>query len=131
MTIEHDDQTTGPDPAEHVHAFVAAFNAADLTAIERGYEDGAVLVPSPGHPVTGQVRSAATQHLLGFGLPIDARLRHSYVVGDLALIIVDWSIKGTTADGIEVDLDGTSSDVLRRDDDGRWRCAIDNPFGTA
>jgi hypothetical protein len=53
---------------------------------------------------------AANQHLLTLGLPIDARPRHVYVAENIALLIVDWSIQGTTPDGTNV---------------------IDNPFGTA
>ncbi|MDI5982101.1 YybH family protein, partial [Amycolatopsis magusensis] len=85
----------------------------------------------PGLPLTGDDRRNATGHLLGWGLPIEASTRHAYVSGDLALLIVDWSIRGTAADGTRVDLSGAATDVLRRGGDGRWRYAIDNPFGTA
>jgi ketosteroid isomerase-like protein len=52
-------------------------------------------------------------------------------VDDLALLVVAWSIRGTTRDGREVNLMGTASDVVRRGADGKWRYVIDNPFGTA
>ncbi|MEW1847922.1 nuclear transport factor 2 family protein, partial [Nonomuraea angiospora] len=111
--------------------FVAAMNAGDPQAIDHVYEDGAVLVPVPGHPVTGPARLAANQHLQSFGLPIEARPRHSYVAGDIALLIVDWSMRGTARDGTEIDMSGTATDVVRRGPDGRWRYVIDNPHGTA
>ena len=38
-------------------------------------------------------------------------------------------IRGTGADGRSVDLSGTGTDVVRRDADGLWRYAVDNPFG--
>jgi hypothetical protein len=47
-----------------------------------------VLIPRPGFPVTGPERSAANAYLLDRGLPMDARLRHVYVAGDIALLIV-------------------------------------------
>lgn len=136
MTTNHDksDGTSGAvpteDPALHSAAFAAAFNSGDSAALDRSYEDLGVLVPRPGHPVTGAERSAANAYLLGLGLPIDARTRHTYIAGDIALLIVDWSIRGTAPDGTEVDLAGTSSDVARRGPDGHWRYVIDNPFGT-
>ncbi|BCJ57119.1 hypothetical protein Jiend_05410 [Micromonospora endophytica] len=46
------------------------------------------------------------------------------------LLIVDWAITGTTADGAPVDLRGTATDVARKGADGFWRYAIDNPWGT-
>ncbi|MGC7094820.1 YybH family protein [Amycolatopsis lurida] len=118
-------------PHNHHARYSAAFNAADPAALDSLYEDTAVLVPRPGLPLTGQDREAAGRHLLSWGLPIQAKTRHTYVAGDLALLIVDWSIRGTATDGTEVDLTGAASDVLRRGADGRWRYAIDNPFGTA
>jgi ketosteroid isomerase-like protein len=54
-----------------------------------------------------------------------------YVAGDIALLIVDWSMRGTARDGSAVDMGGTATDVVRRGADGRWRYVIDNPHGTA
>lgn len=123
MTAAHD------DPTHPCSVFLAAFNAADADALEQAYEPTGVLVPRPGYPVTGPARSAANAHLLGFGLPMQARPRHVYVADDIALLIVDWSVRGTTADGRQVDLSGTATDVARRGADGVWRYVIDNPAG--
>ncbi|MEV6040903.1 nuclear transport factor 2 family protein [Nonomuraea sp. NPDC052116] len=111
--------------------FVAAMNSADPQALDHVYEDDAVLVPVPGHPVTGPARLAANRHLQSFGLPIEARPKHVYVSGDIALLIVDWSMRGTARDGTKIDMSGTATDVVRRGPDGQWRYVIDNPHGTA
>ncbi|MEU6786258.1 nuclear transport factor 2 family protein [Nonomuraea angiospora] len=111
--------------------FVAAMNSGDPQALDHVYEDDAVLVPVPGHPVTGPGRLAANRHLQSFGLPIEARPKHVYVSGDIALLIVDWSMRGTAPDGTEIDMSGTATDVVRRGPDGQWRYVIDNPHGTA
>ncbi|GAA3693739.1 hypothetical protein GCM10022224_069010 [Nonomuraea antimicrobica] len=91
------------DPDSAAALFVAAMNTGDPRALDHAYEDAAVLVPVPGHPVTGQARLAANRHLQSFGLPIEARPRHAYVAGDIALLIVDWSTRGT-----EIDMSGTA-----------------------
>ncbi len=119
------------DPAQHHAVFMAAFNTGDVRAVEQVYDDLGVLVPRPGCPVTGPDRIAATQHLLGLGLPIDARPRHVYVADDIALLIIDWSIRGSARDGTDIHIEGTAADVARRHQDGFWRYIIDNPFGTA
>jgi ketosteroid isomerase-like protein len=126
MTIVHDIIR----PEQLLAAFLAAFNAADSRAIERIYEDGAVLAPRPGQPVTGPGLLAAHEHLLRLGLPMRAQVRHTYIAGDIALLIVDWSIEGK-ADSRDVHFAGTATDVARRGADGRWRYVIDNPFGTS
>jgi ketosteroid isomerase-like protein len=107
-----------------IDAFVAAFNRGDAEALDHIYDEHGVLVPAPGQPMTGDQRRAATAHLLGFGKPMRAKVRHIYEAGDTALVIVDWAIDG-------LDMTGTATDVLRRDINGQWRYVIDNPFGTA
>lgn len=131
MTPDHDVPALPAELVQHVHDYVSAFNSGDAAAIGRAYDADAVLVPHPGYAVTGPRRDAATAHLQGFGLPIDATLRHAYVAGDVALLIVDWSISGIANDGTPIDMSGTATDVVRRDASRAWRYVVDNPFGTA
>ncbi|MEU4623656.1 nuclear transport factor 2 family protein [Actinoplanes sp. NPDC023801] len=119
------------DPGAHVAAYCAAFASGSSALVDRFYEPGAVLVPQPGTPLSGvSERAAAYDHLLGFGVPMKAGTRHLYVAGDIALSIVDWSMRGTARQGFPLDLHGVAADVLRRGADGRWRYLINNPFGT-
>jgi ketosteroid isomerase-like protein len=138
MTDSHAPQLP-TEPGDQVAAYLATFAAgvtddspsgsADL--LDRHYEPGAILVPKPGEPLTGPAqRIAAHAQLLGFGVPMRATTRHVYVAGDIALLVVDWSIRGTARQGFPLDLSGTAADVVRRDADGHWRYVIDNPFGT-
>ncbi|QKW05702.1 DUF4440 domain-containing protein [Streptomyces sp. NA04227] len=116
--------------AQHPAVFAAAFNSGDIRAVLGVYEPGAVFVPRPGHPVKGRELATRTEEFLALGLPIALRPRHIYETGDLALLVVDWTIEGTGADGVPVHLEGTATDVARRGVDGLWRYVIDNPFGT-
>ncbi|MBP2329984.1 ketosteroid isomerase-like protein [Kibdelosporangium banguiense] len=109
---------------DEIETFVAAFNRGDADALDKLYDEHSVLVPAPGRPLTGDQRRAATAHLLGFGAPMKAEIRHIYQACDIALVIVDWSIEG-------VGMTGTATDVLRRGPDGEWHYVVDNPFGTA
>ena len=49
---------------------------------------------------------------------------------DVALSAVQWSLKGSGPDGSPVEVRGTATDVLRKQADGTWLFAIDNPWGT-
>ncbi|MCP2196896.1 Ketosteroid isomerase homolog [Lentzea flava] len=109
-------------PVSVAHAFAAAFNAKDAHAVDDVYEPGGLFVPEPGTTVTGAARRQANQRFLATGLPIELTPRHVYEHDGIALLIVDWTIGGTT---------GTATDVARKGADGRWRYVIDNPFGTA
>ncbi|GAA4946606.1 YybH family protein [Actinoplanes utahensis] len=119
------------EAARHPAAFAAAFNSGDPAAVEAMYEESAVLVPAPGDPVTGRERAVANERFLALGLPITVRPRHVYTAGDIALLIVDWTIDGPGPDGTAVHISGTATDVARRGADGAWRYVIDNPFGVA
>lgn len=56
--------------------------------------------------------------------------KHTFVTAsDLALSTVKWTLKGTSPDGQPVQMEGTSSDILRKQADGRWLFMIDNPWG--
>ncbi|MCK2215148.1 DUF4440 domain-containing protein [Actinomadura sp. ATCC 31491] len=118
-------------PQDVPAVFAERFNSGDLAALAEVYEEGAVFVPEPGRPLAGAEARAANAAFVALGLPIEVRPRHVYVSGDLALLVVDWVIDGTGADGERVRLEGTATDVARHGPDGHWRYAIDNPFGTA
>ncbi|MEN9418104.1 MAG: hypothetical protein RI988_1724 [Pseudomonadota bacterium] len=121
----------GADSPEGVaQAFARAFNARDLDALLALYPQGSVFVPAPGQPLTSHdAMRQALQGFLAIGLPITLTVRHAYASGDTALLVVDWALRGTGADGRRVDLVGTGTDIVRRDPAGRWHYAVDNPFG--
>ncbi|MFN5156008.1 MAG: YybH family protein [Betaproteobacteria bacterium] len=117
---------------EVAQAFASAFNARDLEALMALYPAGSVFVPAPGQGLaSADAVRQALQGFLAIGLPITLSVRHGYEAGDIALLVVDWSIRGTGADGRPINLAGTGTDVVRRGADGRWRYLVDNPFGGA
>src|SRR4051794_15528204 len=114
MANNHVPQPAPPFTAEladHVAAFAAVFRTGSAERLDGLYEADGLLVPKPGHPVTGAARVAANRHLIGMGGELEARVRHGYVAGDIALLIVDWSIHGTRPDGVPLRLGGTAADV--------------------
>ncbi|MFI7285357.1 YybH family protein [Streptomyces anulatus] len=117
--------------AEHPYVLERAFNTFDPECVDRLYEADALFVPRPGHPTAGPGRLPAHRDFLALRVPIRVTPRHTYVSGDLALLIVDWVVEGRTAHGDQVRIAGTATDVARRGSDGFWRYVIDNPFGTA
>jgi uncharacterized protein (TIGR02246 family) len=128
MTTVHD--ALPPALEHHVRRYVDAINAGDAVTVHDLYAERGVVVPRPGYPLAGADRVAATEHVIGLGVPMEARLRHAYVVDDIALLVVDWSLRGIAPDGTSVEMSGTAADVVRRDADGTWRYLVDNPFGT-
>lgn len=107
-----------------------AFQKGDIPAILRAYERGAVVVGEPGRPVTGESALKAM-----FARFIAVRPTFTYaghdvtVADDLALHISPWKMTGVAPDGTTVGQAGLSVAVLRRQQDGRWLLAIDQPHG--
>jgi uncharacterized protein (TIGR02246 family) len=120
-----------PTPLDTVNQLTRAINNGDLTAAVRLYEPDAILVVRPGQVARGsaQLREA----LAGFvalRANLTSEAQHVIEAGDLALCLGRWSLRGTDPTGAPVVLGGESTDVLRRQADGRWLIAIDDPWGT-
>ena len=117
-------------PIDTVAQLVEAINQGDLPASVALYEPNAVLVVRPGQVARGaaEIRDA----LAGF-VALNATLRSEtqrvLEAHNVALYLGRWSLRGTDPRGLEVLLSGESTDVLRRQPDGRWLIALDNPWG--
>ncbi|TQM81658.1 hypothetical protein FHX81_4028 [Saccharothrix saharensis] len=92
-------------PEELPALFAEAFNEGDPSGL---HEPGARPDELDGHLELRDRMTVVTRKVI--------------TRGDLALLIVDWSIGDVT---------GTATDVARRGPDGGWRYAIDNPSGVA
>ena len=118
---------------EEIHgAFTKAFNAGDLDALMALYEPGASVAPAPGQVVTG---TAAIRDVLAGFLALKGQMviTTSRVVAaeDVALLHGSWTLTGTDPDGNAIEMDGRNTEVARRQADGTWLFAIDNPFSDA
>jgi ketosteroid isomerase-like protein len=108
------------------------FNSGKVEAMMALYAPEAVFIAKDGRTITDRAEIAAQfQRDMSLGLPLKANVRHVFVGGDTAQIVVDWSIDGKGPDGEDVHLGGSASDIVRRGADGFWRYIIDNNQGTA
>src|SRR5215467_1475377 len=120
------------EPEGVVPSLIERFNSGKISAMMGLYDSEAVLIADDGRAVTDRAEIAATlERDLKLGLPLEANARHVFVAGDIAEIVVDWSIDGTGPDGKHVHVEGSASDIARRGADGLWRYLIDNRLGTA
>ena len=123
---------TARTPEQTTEVFVEHFNVGDLDRlISAYYADGAVLAAEPGAGASGPDLRVALSQYLQPGATISATTRHALVAGDTALLVIDWVIEGADPGGNPTRFPGVSTDVVRRDADGTWRCVIDNPHGIA
>ena len=119
-------------PQGVIPSLVERFNSGKIEAMMALYAPEAVFIANDGRTVTDRNEFAGQfQRDMSLGLPLKANVRHVFVGGDTAQIVLDWSIEGKGPDGKDVHLGGTASDIVRRGADGFWRYIIDNNQGTA
>ena len=107
-------------------------NAGNLDAAVELYEPDATFLAGPGKTITGQaaIREALKGMLAGkpqLTMKVPIVLRN----GDLALLVSDYTVVMTGADGKPSTIAARGTEVVRRQTDGTWRFVIDNPTGTA
>jgi ketosteroid isomerase-like protein len=120
------------EPEGVIPSLLKRFNSGKIGAMMALYAPEAVFVANDGRTITDRAEfTAILEHDIKLGLPLKANVRHVFVGGDTAQIVLDWSIDGTGPDGKIVHMHGTASDIMRRGADGFWRYIIDNNQGTA
>lgn len=118
-------------PSDTVNALTSAINRGDLDAALALYEAGAVLLPQPGTIARGtpEIRQALGG-FIALKPTLKSEAQHVVEVGDLALYLGRWTLRGTDPTGKTITMEGKSTDLLRRQANGRWLIALDNPWGT-
>jgi ketosteroid isomerase-like protein len=106
-------------PEEFLSSFVKEFNAGDIDSLLMLYETDACTVSQIGQVVTSQ--NNIRQSLQGFidmKGKLENKVKRVIQTSNLALVISEWSFKGTGHDGNPVNFIGKSTDVLRQQSDG-------------
>jgi len=118
-------------PEQVLEAVVEGINTGNFDMLMALYEPDAAFATQPGRlaPGLGGIRDALGGFVALNG-KLDIQVNRVLEVGDLALVVGNWSFTGTGLDGEPVKLAARDADVLRRQADGSWRFVIDNPWGT-
>jgi ketosteroid isomerase-like protein len=121
-------------PRDAVEQMCKGINDHDVDKAMRYYEDGAIFIhPADGTIFrgAGEVRKALSALIELRPTLVTHRYRKEIENGDIAFVSADHSLTGKAPDGSPVTIDGTTTDVLRRQSDGTWKFLIDNPGGIA
>ena len=113
-------------PEEALELLSQALSDGDLEAALAQYESSALLGYWPGrtthadHDVRGTLAC-----FMALRLPLSVRIATVLETPDLALVICDRRVAGTTPDGEQVRLSGRGCAAVRPQPDGAWRIAAD------
>ena len=117
-------------PEDLYPALGAAYNAGDLEALLALYDPKAVFVIKPGRVTASPAElRAALQHVIALGARLSVNPQSFTCSDDLVLVLGTFTLSGRRPDGTPLERTARFADVLRRQPDGSWRIAVDNPFG--
>ena len=112
------------DPRDNHATFERCWNDGDVDGLLALYEEDAIYVPVAGETLAGHAAiRAMLEGVAQSGMRNRLELVNLVELGDIALERTRWTI--TMPDGSETS--GNSTVVLRRQADGSWRMAIDDP----
>jgi uncharacterized protein (TIGR02246 family) len=118
-------------PEDCDRLFEEYVNGGDLDALVALYEPSGVLVQQDRNPAAGHAAiSEVLAPMLAAGVKIRMHVIHTARAGeDLAMLYNDWEASGPGPDGRPAAFQGKAIEVVRRQADGTWRFALDDPYG--
>jgi enoyl-CoA hydratase/carnithine racemase/ketosteroid isomerase-like protein len=115
------------DPNELSHLFAERASRGDLEGLLELYEPEATLIAPDGEPATGEAAiRRVLENLVAANpqiTPLDAR--QTLRSGDIALLLTRWQMT-LGGDGGPA-MEGSSTEVARRQANGSWRYVVDRP----
>jgi uncharacterized protein (TIGR02246 family) len=118
-------------PEDCDRLFAQYLNAGNLDALVSLYEARASFVPQEGATVHGLagIREALAG-VVAMKPKLTMNVTKVVAAGDdLAVLYNDWTMTATGPDGAAVNGSGKAIEIVRRQADGTWRFAVDDPFG--
>ncbi len=119
------------DPEDLSHLFAKRASARDLEGLLDLYEPEARFVDPSGSDADGE--DAIREQLAGL-IALAPRISSADIrvvrAGDVALLSNRWRMSFGNDDDGSAGMEGTSTEVARRQPDGSWRYVIDDPAST-
>lgn len=119
------------DPLDTIKNLTEAINQSDLDKASNLYEPDAIFVTQRGLVRGKDEIRKVLDRFISLKPTLTGESHQLLETGNLALYCSKWTLTGTSPDGKKVEMTGISSDVLRRQPDGKWLVAIDNPWGSS
>lgn len=121
-----------PRPEVIHDQFLRCFRERDLDGLLALYEDEATFVTADGTANTGKgIIRETLQALLDTDGDLELETRYAARCGDIALLSNRWRLLARKPGDGPVLASGVTSEVARRQPNGRWLLIVDHPWGGA
>jgi enoyl-CoA hydratase len=126
--MSHQTPILTDDPTQLGRLFAERANARDLDGMVALYEHSATFLGPDGTRASGRdAIRGSLENLLAMKPTISPLGSQVVIAGDVALMSNRWRMTFGARDGEQTGVDGQSTEVARRQPDGGWLYAIDNP----
>jgi ketosteroid isomerase-like protein len=123
---------TATTPNDVHRLFAERFRAGDLDGLLELYDPAAIFLTRTGETVSGKT---AIRELLGGFLQLadtfELEQRDAFEADGVALLQNRWTLTGQDPDGNTIEMSDRTAGIARRQTDGSWKIAVDNPWGLA
>lgn len=118
------------NPEEMNAAFAAAYNSGDIANLLALYEPEGILISPRGGREQGVDRIRATlEDLLRLQGTMISKNVYCIPFENIALLRAHFILHATNPDGSPMQLEGHTSEIVRKQPDGSWLYIVDHPFG--
>jgi uncharacterized protein (TIGR02246 family) len=117
-------------PEQMNATFAKAYNSKNVENLVRLYEPEAKLIKLDGSVAQGlqEIREELT-NLIQLGGQMVSENHFSIEQGEVALLRANFVVTTVNEHGEEIQIKGSTSEVVKRQPDGTWLYIIDHPFG--
>lgn len=124
------EQPGGDSPQQVSDAFAAALAQGDVDAAVALWAEDASILTANGERLHGrEAVASALRTLAGNGTAVRIELLRTILADNAALGLGYLTLSGTGPDGEPFSQRSSSAVIYSRGSDGRWRIAIDSPWG--
>jgi uncharacterized protein (TIGR02246 family) len=123
---------TATTPNDVHRLFAERFRAGDLDGLLELYDPGAIFLTQSGEIASG--KTAIRELLSGFLQLADTfelEQQDAFEADGVALLQNRWTLTGHDPEGNTIEMSDRTAGIARRQTDGSWKIAVDNPWGLA
>ncbi len=118
-------------PEKMNEKFASAYNSGILENLNLLFEHDAKVSKHDGSIISGYKNyNSEHKNLLKLGGKMTSTNKFCIQFEDIALLKAEWKIETENENGEKIVINGTSSEVVRKQNNGDWLYIIDNPFSS-
>ena len=117
-------------PEQWYEIFSEALASSDLEQAASLFDAEAVFVVQPGQLANDSAGiRAGLEGFIAMKPTLNFEQVGTIIAGDICLSRAKWTLSGTGPSGNPIQMEGESTDILRRQADGSWNILVDNAYG--